>query len=172
MTKKRSASWTSLTRFTISALVRRGSAAGRAEPLLGSLHAGYLQTGNTSLSREGRLGGWYRLEEDVGVHNAGNRRTDLSGENVLLSKHFYYFGNKPLRLPTYLMPIVHQTQGHKVTANKTYLDPFLKWLRRQQLKTNCLIGELDLLRLVATQLTACAKVRCQCDEENESAAES
>ncbi len=101
-----------------------------------------------------------------GVHSEGNRLTDLGGKNVLLSTNFYYFGNKPLRLPQALLPIVHQTQGHKAIANDKYIDTFLEWFGKQKLKTNCLIGEPDLLRIVSQQLTACATLRCESDQQD------
>jgi Nucleotide modification associated domain 2 len=62
------------------------------------------------------------------VHADGNRNTDLSGENVLLSDHFYYFGDKPVRLPDKSLALVHSTQGHKSRANEPHADEFIKWL--------------------------------------------
>jgi len=106
-----------------------------------------------------------------GVHEEGNRSTDLGGNNVLLSRNFFYFGNRPLRLPKQLTPIIHQTQGHKVDANQKYVGAFLDWIQGQDLDKNCLLGEPDLLQLVATQLAGCAKPRCQCDKEDENAQE-
>lgn len=64
-----------------------------------------------------------------GVHNAGNQSTDLGGENVLISRDFYYFGASAIRLPDNLRAILHQTQGHKSTCNAPYVDPFVRWLR-------------------------------------------
>lgn len=64
-----------------------------------------------------------------GVHDAGNRATDLGGENVLISRDFYYFGRRAIRLPDSLRAILHQTQGHKSTCNAPYVDPFIRWLR-------------------------------------------
>ncbi len=46
-----------------------------------------------------------------GVHGLENVNTDLSGKNVLLSKDFYYFGNRARRLPDWLLPICHQTRS-------------------------------------------------------------
>src|ERR1700682_731751 len=50
----------------------------------------------------------------LGVHLDGNRGTDLSGEYVLLSDHFYYFGDQPQPLPDDLLPIVKQGQGQRI----------------------------------------------------------
>ena len=78
------------------------------------------------------------------VHNEGNRLTDLGGDNALLSNHFYYFGDKPLRLPKELLPIVHRTQGHKSRANSDYVDEFVSWIERLGLEPCSLHGEPQL----------------------------
>jgi hypothetical protein len=64
-----------------------------------------------------------------GVHGSSNVDTDLSGENVLLSKDFYYFGSRARILPDYLRPICHQTQGHRSNSNAPYYDQFVTWVR-------------------------------------------
>lgn len=104
-----------------------------------------------------------------GVHEEGNRDTDLGGRNVLLSRNFLYFGNRPHRLPAHLQAIVHQTQGHKVSANDRYVDEFLRWLNGLRIDENSVLSEPDLLQLVAAQLTRCANLRCGCSEEDEEA---
>jgi hypothetical protein len=63
------------------------------------------------------------------VHGPGNKDTDLSGKNVLLSKDFYYFGRRAQLLPDHLRPICHQGQGHRSTSNGDYFDPFVTWVR-------------------------------------------
>lgn len=64
-----------------------------------------------------------------GVHDNGNIKTDLSGLNVLISGDFYYFGSSAIQLRTSLLPICHQTQGHKSTFNAPYFDEFVEWIR-------------------------------------------
>jgi hypothetical protein len=64
----------------------------------------------------------------AGVHSAGNKKADLGGLNVLLSEDFYYLGSCAVELPAHLTPIVHQTQGHKSTANAPYVAPFEHWI--------------------------------------------
>jgi hypothetical protein len=64
-----------------------------------------------------------------GVHGPGNVETYLSGKNVLLSRDFYYFGSRAKRLPDYLLPICHQTQGHRSNSNAAYLRQFVDWVR-------------------------------------------
>lgn len=102
-----------------------------------------------------------------GVHDRGNQETDLGGKNVLLSMNFYYFGKHPVLLPPHLLPIIHQTQGHKVNANDAYVAPFLQWLEGQKLDRNCLFGTPDRLNEVAARLSDHAKIRCGCSVEDE-----
>ena len=78
------------------------------------------------------------------VHNEGNRLTDLKGDNALLSNHFYYFGDKPVRLPKELQPIAHRTQGHKSRANSDYVDEFISWIEGLGLEPCSLHGEPQL----------------------------
>ena len=78
------------------------------------------------------------------VHHERNRETDLSGRNVLLSQHFYYFGNRPVALPKNLLSIIHSTQGHKSHANDPYAEDFVKWVEGQGWQENALLGEPQL----------------------------
>ena len=64
----------------------------------------------------------------AGVHTIADRKKDLSGLHVLLSKHFYYFGSEPIPLPNHLLKIVRQGQGHKSRLNEPYINGFVKWL--------------------------------------------
>lgn len=75
------------------------------------------------------------------VHTNENRQTDLGGKNVLLSRHYYYFGDQPIPLPTRLLPIVHQTQGHKSRANDEYVNPFVAWIEGKGFRKNAVLGE-------------------------------
>jgi hypothetical protein len=78
-----------------------------------------------------------------GVHDEGNRETDLGGCNVLLSWDFYYFGNEAVPLPPNLMDICHQTQGHKSDSNAPFFQPFVDWIRRQGWMPTHLYGQPD-----------------------------
>lgn len=75
------------------------------------------------------------------VHTDANRETDLGGVNVLLSNHFYYFGSNPVELPDDLLPIVHQTQGHKSHANEEFAHPFVQWIDGRGVAPTSLLGE-------------------------------
>ena len=100
------------------------------------------------------------------VHKEENRKTDLGGQNVLLSDHFYYFGSKPVPLPTHLLPIIQQRQGHKSTSNDPYVEPFVEWLadfKRQKNKINAAPLGLDLY-IEEDFKNKCSKV--DLDEDN------
>jgi hypothetical protein len=62
------------------------------------------------------------------VHGEGNKETDLSGKYVLLSNHFFYFGDQPVALPEALLGIVKQGQGHRWPTNAPYVDAFVRWI--------------------------------------------
>ncbi|WP_378174909.1 hypothetical protein [Aquimarina sp. SS2-1] len=64
----------------------------------------------------------------AGVHNKNNIQTDLGGKNVLLSTHFYYFGNQAIPLHPDLEKIIHQGPGHKSNANNPYVKGFIDWI--------------------------------------------
>jgi hypothetical protein len=68
------------------------------------------------------------MRQRLGVHLEGDIERDLSGENALVSWHFYYFGRKAIPLRRDLLPICHQTQGHKSDANATLVQPFILWI--------------------------------------------
>lgn len=66
-----------------------------------------------------------------GVHNEDNRPVDLGGRNVLISRHYTYFGANAVALPAHLHPLVHSTQGHKWRMNASLFDAFVTWIERQ-----------------------------------------
>jgi len=69
-----------------------------------------------------------------GVHGPLNQTTDLSGKNVLISKHFYYFGSRACPLPDHLLAICHQNQGHRSDLNAAYFQPFVEWIEGLKLE--------------------------------------
>jgi Nucleotide modification associated domain 2 len=81
-----------------------------------------------------------------GVHGAGNYENDLSGENALLSDHFYYFGDNPVELPEYLRPIIKSRRGHKSELNNPHVAAFVNWIEGLGYEPNALHGkpQIDL----------------------------
>ena len=78
------------------------------------------------------------------IHTKENMEKDLRGMYALVSKQFYYFGNKPIKLPEKLLPIMHTTQGHKSDANQEYIEPFVNWIESLDVPLNKVIGEPQL----------------------------
>lgn len=74
------------------------------------------------------------------VHTEENRERDLRGKYALISDHFYYFGDNPIPLPEYLLPIVRQQQGHRSSRNAPYVELFVSWLSSLKLTPNQLYG--------------------------------
>jgi hypothetical protein len=64
---------------------------------------------------------------------------------VLISRDFYYFGSRAIPLPNNLLPICHQTQGHKSKANAPYFERFVSWLRGLNLSPGQLYGWPDFV---------------------------
>lgn len=64
----------------------------------------------------------------MSIHNHSNRETNLNGENVLLSKHFYYFGNGAPELHRDLKKIIKNGQGHRSTSNSALMPQFISWI--------------------------------------------
>jgi len=78
-----------------------------------------------------------------GVHDVGNVDTDLGGENVLISRDFYYLGSRAITLPDYLLPICVQGQGHRSDSNAPYFDEFVAWVRGLRLEPGQVHGWPD-----------------------------
>ena len=79
----------------------------------------------------------------LSVHGPGNVETDLAGRNVLISRDFYYLGNRAIKLPKELHPIRHQTQGHRSDSNSSYVEQFVTWLRGLEVTPNQMQGWPD-----------------------------
>jgi hypothetical protein len=108
-----------------------------------------------------------------GVHGPGNIDRDLRGRHALLSEHFFYFGDKPERLPNDLLPIVRQGQGHQCNLNAPYFERFLAWIHSLGYKPNTLMGrpQLNLFKDEST-VRACAAARCRDADDDEAASRS
>lgn len=78
------------------------------------------------------------------IHTEDNRERDLSGTYALLSKQFYYFGDRPIKLPDNLLPIMHTTHGHKSDVNQQYVELFIDWIEGLDCSPNKVIGDPQL----------------------------
>src|SRR6266567_355065 len=88
------------------------------------------------------------------------------GEYVLLSDHFFYFGDQPVALPEELRAIAQQQQGHRSRLNVPYVHAFVRWI--ESLKYPCAvpIGNPQWWSLpnVQASCAACATGQRQEDE--------
>lgn len=78
------------------------------------------------------------------VHGEWNKETDLSGKCVLLSDHFFYFGDRPVALPEELLGIVKQGQGYRSHANEAYVNDFIHWIHSLGYPPATLVGAPQL----------------------------
>lgn len=102
------------------------------------------------------------------VHGPENMTTDLGGEYVLLSDHFYYFGDRAIELVEHLYPILKQGQGHKSWSNQPYEAGFVTWIEGLGFEPNALHGnpQIDLCD-GPDAASSCAAIRRSCAEEDE-----
>lgn len=65
-----------------------------------------------------------------GIHNEENRNRDLRGLNVLLSNHFYYFGEETRPLPVELKELIKRNRGHKKIERQDLVTQFEEWIQK------------------------------------------
>jgi hypothetical protein len=63
-----------------------------------------------------------------GSCNTKHLKTDTSGHNVLISIHFYYFGDKAPTIPNELLGICHRGIGEKKFEDEQIGDDFINWV--------------------------------------------
>jgi hypothetical protein len=100
------------------------------------------------------------------VHNERHRSTDLIGRFVLLSNHFFYFGDQPVTLPRELRDIAQQQRGYRSHLNAPYVDAFVRWIESLGYPCAVPIGNPQWWSLSNFQAScdACATSRWQEDE--------
>lgn len=98
------------------------------------------------------------------VHNEWNRKTDLGGEYVLLSDHFFYFGDQPVTLPGELLGIVKKGPGHKANFTPQDIDAFIHWIDSPGYSPAAVVGKPQLTIAAEDTCSACAPRDRQEDE--------
>lgn len=93
----------------------------------------------------------------LSVHTFKNRRKDLSGRNVLLSNHFFYFGDKAVKIPNHLSDLIIQRQGHRSTMNDRWKHAFVE-LIESNFKPNTMYGNPQVMDEKTKQR---AKTECE-----------
>jgi hypothetical protein len=76
-------------------------------------------------------GKWVIAPNDF--HDMSNRRRDISGQNVLVAKEFYYFGEAAIPVSTAFKTLMHSGRGHKNTHDtepfdRERIEHFWHWL--------------------------------------------
>jgi hypothetical protein len=82
-----------------------------------------------------------KVKQRPGVHPPGLQKRDLRGRNVLISRDFYYFGNKAIPLRGKLLEICPSTRGHRSKLNAPYVAVFEKWIRKLRYATRTMHGQ-------------------------------
>ncbi len=76
---------------------------------------------------------WHQLDSahsnEDGTTNLTHLKRDISGENVLISQNYYYFGENAPFIPKELSNVCHFGIGEKLVDPK-YVTPFLEWLSK------------------------------------------
>lgn len=69
----------------------------------------------------------------AGVHHSWDMARDLKGMNVLLSNHFYYFGNSAIFLPTKFLSFQKRGRAHKIINDCQLIGDFEEWISHYEL---------------------------------------
>jgi hypothetical protein len=72
------------------------------------------------------FGNWCGVPD--AMHGEQAQRRDVSGQNVLVSSEFYYFGGDAIRIPDEFRRVVATTQGHKNTYDLDLITRFWQWI--------------------------------------------
>ena len=66
---------------------------------------------------------------DDGTTNENNYSRDISGRNALISRYFWYFGDRAPEIPEKLVPfIVKNGIGHRIVKEEEIIASFSAWL--------------------------------------------
>ena len=70
-----------------------------------------------------------RFKQLKGPHKPRNKAKDLRGENVLISKRFYYFGRKAVRIPKEFKRIAKGGRPDRCKFSPDLVARFVKWVK-------------------------------------------
>ena len=63
-----------------------------------------------------------------GGHDQSQEGRDIRGQNVLLSRNFYYFGASAIAIQNTFVKLVATTQGHRNCTDKREIEDFWNWM--------------------------------------------
>lgn len=104
-------------------------------------------------------------DQRPGVHGPDSYNRDLRGENSLISRKFYYFGENAVEIPERLYPLIKQNQGHKKIEDPELVKQFEEWIL--EFEAGKLYGNPQILTWNdSTKGSNCEKGRCsELDDE-------
>ena len=70
-------------------------------------------------------GAWRRRDN---VHSAEDMAKDLGGRNVLVSRHFYYFGEKAVPVPEQLLRTIRPARYDRCKFSDEVVQAFVAWV--------------------------------------------
>ena len=70
-------------------------------------------------------GAWKQRES---FHGPAEMATDLSGLNVLVSDHFYYFGRETIDVPARFSELTYRGRGYRNRFDDDLVNAFVNWL--------------------------------------------
>ena len=101
------------------------------------------------------------------IHQEEDKETDLSGQNALIAKEFYYLGSSTEKISTeHLAEIIKSEQGHlvlddNIESEKKLINEFLSWLKKT-FNESGIIGEPQMywdLESLMTKKKQCHKLK-------------
>lgn len=93
------------------------------------------------------------------IHTENQKAIDLSGKNTLLSKEFYYFGEKAQPIPAEFSNIIKKEQGHLIVKDTDLINRFKVWLNTN-FEINKLYGEPQLQWQIDHFITGDCSIKC------------
>lgn len=84
-----------------------------------------------------------------GLHCSDDIERDLSGENVLMSDHFYYFGENAIQIDCRFKELLKHKQGHLKFENENLTNDFVVWLTGFGYERNSINGYPQLLNEIS-----------------------
>lgn len=94
--------------------------------------------GDNFYHKDKKTGEWIQENSahsrDDSIPNLSHLNTDTSGEYVLISQHYYYWGDQAPIIPAHLSKVIHQKQGFKYKKiPQDIREFFIEWLKNYEL---------------------------------------
>jgi hypothetical protein len=75
----------------------------------------------------------YELKKENWLRHPGPRdidsmEKDTGGKNALISRYFFYFGDKAIAIPPAFASLIHKNQGHRNKFPEDLITKFVAWL--------------------------------------------